>query len=115
MCIRDRGEIAVDGNSIAKLRRSALRGMYGMVLQETWLCLLYTSDVYKRQAEHKPQRTTRNCGEQCFKKQNQRNVPLFHAQYTVKAEFLFAPLAEKAVGVEPVSYTHLDVYKRQVY
>ena len=33
----DRGEIAVDGNSIAKLRRSALRGMYGMVLQETWL------------------------------------------------------------------------------
>ena len=30
MCIRDR-------NSIAKLRRSALRGMYGMVLQETWL------------------------------------------------------------------------------
>ena len=27
-------------------------------------------------------------------------MPLFHAQYTVKAEFLFAPLDEKAVGVE---------------
>ena len=41
----DRGEIAVDGNSIAKLRRSALRGMYGMVP------VSYTHlDVYKRQA-----------------------------------------------------------------
>ena len=31
------GEIAVDGNALPELRRSALRGMYGMVLQETWL------------------------------------------------------------------------------
>ena len=31
------GEIAVDGNPLPTLRRNALRGMYGMVLQETWL------------------------------------------------------------------------------
>ena len=31
------GEIAVDGNPLPTLRRDALRGMYGMVLQETWL------------------------------------------------------------------------------
>lgn len=31
------GEIAVDGNPLPTLRRGALRGMYGMVLQETWL------------------------------------------------------------------------------
>ncbi len=31
------GEISVDGNEISRLRRSSLRGMYGMVLQETWL------------------------------------------------------------------------------
>lgn len=33
----DGGVIAVDGNPIRTLRRDALRGMYGMVLQETWL------------------------------------------------------------------------------
>lgn len=33
----DSGEIAVDGNPIPALRRASLRGMYGMVLQETWL------------------------------------------------------------------------------
>lgn len=31
------GSIAVDGHDIRTLRRNALRGMYGMVLQETWL------------------------------------------------------------------------------
>lgn len=33
----DSGRIAVDGNPILALKRDALRGMYGMVLQETWL------------------------------------------------------------------------------
>lgn len=33
----DGGEIRVDGTPIRRLTRSALRGMYGMVLQETWL------------------------------------------------------------------------------
>lgn len=31
------GDIAVDGVSIYQMRRGALRGLYGMVLQETWL------------------------------------------------------------------------------
>ncbi len=31
------GAIYVDGNEIRTLKRNALRGMYGMVLQETWL------------------------------------------------------------------------------
>lgn len=31
------GEILVDGIDIAKLRRSDLRGLFGMVLQDTWL------------------------------------------------------------------------------
>ena len=31
------GQIRVDGVPIRQLKRSALRGMYGMVLQETWL------------------------------------------------------------------------------
>ncbi len=31
------GEISVDGHPITALRRASLRGMYGMVLQETWL------------------------------------------------------------------------------
>lgn len=33
----DRGTIAVDGTPVQAMRRSALRNMYGMVLQETWL------------------------------------------------------------------------------
>ena len=33
----DSGTIAVDGTDIRRMKRSALRGMYGMVLQETWL------------------------------------------------------------------------------
>lgn len=31
------GEISVDGTPIRAMRRDALRGLYGMVLQETWL------------------------------------------------------------------------------
>lgn len=31
------GEISVDGTPIIAMRRGALRGLYGMVLQETWL------------------------------------------------------------------------------
>lgn len=33
----DRGTIAVDGLPVDGIRRNALRGLYGMVLQETWL------------------------------------------------------------------------------
>lgn len=33
----DSGTITVDGNSIRNIQRSSLRGLYGMVLQETWL------------------------------------------------------------------------------
>lgn len=33
----DSGEIAVDGQPIDRIRRNALRGRYGMVLQDTWL------------------------------------------------------------------------------
>ena len=33
----DSGEISVDGCSISEIARNSLRGMYGMVLQETWL------------------------------------------------------------------------------
>lgn len=33
----DAGTISVDGTDIKTMKRSALRGMYGMVLQETWL------------------------------------------------------------------------------
>ena len=33
----DSGRICVDGVPVRSMRRSALRGMYGMVLQETWL------------------------------------------------------------------------------
>ncbi len=33
----DSGEIRIDGTPIRQLKRSALRSMYGMVLQETWL------------------------------------------------------------------------------
>lgn len=33
----DSGEILIDGTPIGQLKRSALRSMYGMVLQETWL------------------------------------------------------------------------------
>lgn len=33
----DSGQIAVDGASIDRIARNALRGLYGMVLQETWL------------------------------------------------------------------------------
>ena len=40
-------------------------------------------------------------------------MPLFHAQDVVEAQLLFSPLNQKTVGIEPVSYTHLDVYKRQ--
>lgn len=33
----DSGRICVDGVPVRSMRRSALRGLYGMVLQETWL------------------------------------------------------------------------------
>lgn len=33
----DSGEILVDGTPSQKIKRSSLRGLYGMVLQETWL------------------------------------------------------------------------------
>ena len=33
----DSGEIRIDGTPIRQLKRNALRSMYGMVLQETWL------------------------------------------------------------------------------
>ena len=33
----DGGEICVDGASVSEIARDSLRGMYGMVLQETWL------------------------------------------------------------------------------
>lgn len=33
----DAGRILVDGNPVLALKRDALRGMYGMVLQDTWL------------------------------------------------------------------------------
>lgn len=33
----DAGQILVDGQNAAQIKRGALRGLYGMVLQETWL------------------------------------------------------------------------------
>ena len=89
-------------------------------------CLLYTSRVYKRQRLYRP--AFRHPWHQCRRQwryqyvhYKQWNLCRFHASevhYFLSAAFC-AEISGERRGLtstsQPVSYTHLDVYKRQAY
>ena len=68
-------------------------------------CLLYTSDVYKRQVSEESDAP------------QQLMLVSIHNSLGAPQEQLYAfqPWAPLIVELPPVSYTHLDVYKRQHY
>ena len=78
-----------------------------------WFCLLYTSDVYKRQQENwlVAANTTGATGGKMISPQS-----IAIATAACDMEGKDGEILRSAIPYAlPVSYTHLDVYKRQVY
>ena len=49
-----------------------------------------------------------------YKRQDQQPIDIRKPSHAIAAGMMLCPEDRKAEGIIPVSYTHLDVYKRQV-
>ena len=99
----DQGRITIDGIDIKDLKRSELRSMFGMVLQDTWL---FNGSIKENIAY---------ACDQVDDKTVIRAAKIAHVDHFIRTLPMGYDTIINEEASNTVSYTHLDVYKRQGY